>query len=352
MIPSAPPSMTAATVDQAAYHTAQARQQQLTKPPGALGHLEEIACWFAARQGRTIPQALVPAIVLFAADHGVTAEGVSAYPSVVTQEMVKNFAAKGAAINVLSAQIGARLRVVDVGVAGDLSAVDGIVSAKVCSGSGNIAVEPAMTAAACRQAIDVGMAQADRAIDDGATLLIGGEMGIGNTTPSAALICALLALDADDVVGNGTGVDRAGRAHKVEVVARAVARAGQDLSAMAMLEQLGGLEIAALVGLLMRAAQRGVPVVLDGFIVTAAALVAERMVPGVKAWWLASHRSQERGHQLALQALGLQPLLDLGMRLGEGSGAAVTVPLLQAAIALHAGMATFDSAGVSTADDG
>jgi len=340
----------AAAIDRDAINEAMQRQTQLTKPPGALGRLESIACWLAGRQGRTIPQPLQSAILLFAGDHGVTTERVSAYPSIVTQEMVKNFVAQGAAINVLARQIDARLQVVDVGVDGDLDGMAGIVHAKVQRGSSNIVHGPAMSLDICLQAQRAGMDQADAAIDNGATLLIAGEMGIGNTTPSAALICAILEMDADLVVGYGTGIDSEARTHKVEIVRKALARIGEIHDGNAILAQLGGLEIAAICGLLLRAAERGVPVLLDGFIVTAAALVAERIMPGAREWWLASHRSQERGHQLAIEALKLEPLLDLGLRLGEGSGAALAVPLLQAAIALHANMATFDSAGISDAE--
>ncbi|MDQ6951294.1 MAG: nicotinate-nucleotide--dimethylbenzimidazole phosphoribosyltransferase [Mariprofundales bacterium] len=339
-----------AMIDQEATARAEQRQTQLTKPQGALGRLEDIACWFAGRQARAVPNQLIPAIILFAADHGVTAEGISAYPSVVTQEMVKNFVANGAAINVLAQQIDASLAVVDVGIAGDITALTGVIHAKVQHGSGNIAREPAMSAEACLKAQQVGQIQVDAAIAQGSTLLIAGEMGIGNTTASAALICALLGMDAEQVVGYGTGIDATVRQHKVSVVRQALQRIGTLSDGNALMAQLGGLEIAAICGLLIRAAERGVPVLLDGFIVTAAALVAERIMPGAKCWWLAAHRSQEVGHQRALESLQLKPLLDLGLRLGEGSGAALAVPLLQSAIALHANMATFDSAGVSTAD--
>ncbi len=343
--------MTVAVWHREAHEAARAHQAQLTKPPGALGRLEELACWLAGCQGQAVPRPLRVSMALFAADHGVAAEGVSAFPQVVTVEMVKNFVAGGAAINVLARQHGIALRVIDVGVAGDLSAMgDAIVHARVAHGSGNIAREPAMDAGQMEAALSVGRRQAAEAIAAGADLLIAGEMGIANTTPAAALICALLEHEPDVIVGRGTGVDDAGLRRKIDAVQRSLARAGTDLPPDRALQQLGGLEIAAICGFLQEAAARGVPALLDGFIVTAAALVAERMQPGSVRWWQAAHCSQEQGHRLVLQALALEPLLDFGLRLGEGSGAALAVPLLQAAVALHCDMATFDTAGVSTAD--
>lgn len=334
---------------QIAYNQAREHQQALTKPPGALGRLEELACWLAGCQQRSIPHTLQPAVTLFAADHGVAAEGVSAFPQVVTGEMVKNFVHGGAAVNVLAKQHHARLTVADVGVAGDLSALgSAIVHAKVAAACGNIAHQPAMDAVQLAQAIAVGRAQADQAIAAGANLLIAGEMGIANTTPAAALLCALLPAAPELVVGRGTGIDDQGLQHKISIVKQALQRCDSNASASESLRQLGGFEIAAISGFLMQGAYRGVPALIDGFIVTAAALVAERMEPGCVQWWQASHRSQELGHQAALTALGLTPLLDMGMRLGEGSGALLAFPLLQSAVALHAEMATFSSAGVSS----
>jgi len=330
---------------------ARARQAQLTKPPGALGRLEDIACWFAARQKRVVPQALVPAITVFAGDHGVVEEGVSAFPSVVTGEMVKNFARGGAAINVLARNIGARLTVVDAGVASDLGTVQNIVHGNVRRGTANLVQGPAMTRAEAAQAVELGRAQARADIAQGANLLIAGEMGIGNTTASACLICAFTGADADAVVGSGTGVDEAGRARKIEAVRRGLARAGSlsSTDGVGALAEVGGLEIAAMAGYYLEAAEAGVPALLDGFISTAAALTARAIEPRVTDWLLASHLSFENGHRIALEHLGLAPLVDLQMRLGEGSGAAVVLPLLQAALKLHAEMATFAEAGVSGA---
>ncbi len=337
------------TPDFTAHAAARARQDQLTKPRGSLGKLEDIACRFAAWQGRVVPQALAPAIAVFAGDHGVTAEGVSAYPAAVTVEMVKNFTRGGATINVLARRIGARLEVVDVGVAGELAGLD-IVHAKVRPGSGNLRTGAAMTPAECEAALTVGRDAARRAIAAGANLLIAGEMGIGNTTPSACLACALGGLSPDAAVGLGTGIDDAGRRRKVAVVEAALARVGQR-DAAGWLAEVGGLEIAAMAGFYLEAAEQGVPALIDGYIAAAAALAACALEPATRDWLLASHCSQEQGHRQTLAAIGLEPLIDFGLRVGEGSGAALLVPLLQSAIALHAEMATFAEAGVSDRED-
>jgi len=328
---------------------ARAHQNYLTKPQGALGKLEDIACWFAARQGKVLPDALKPYIAVFAGDHGVVDEGVSAYPSVVTGEMVKNFRRGGAAINVLSRQLGASLAVVDVGVSTDLSALRGVVHARVRAGSGNLLREPAMSEAECAAAINAGREQAMSAIREDANLLIAGDMGIGNTTASACIICRLADASPESVVGFGTGINEAGRSLKVDVVTQALARIS-EMSDAQVLRQVGGLEIAAMTGFYLQAAESGRPVVLDGFIAAAAALAARVLEPAVVGWMLASHVSREHGHALALDALGLSALIDFDMRLGEGSGAALIVPLLQSAIALHKEMATFESAGVTEKD--
>ncbi|MFC3625852.1 nicotinate-nucleotide--dimethylbenzimidazole phosphoribosyltransferase [Vogesella amnigena] len=332
--------------DLSARAAAATRQQQLTKPTGSLGKLEDIAITLASLQGREIPQPLRPAITVFAGDHGVCAEGVSAYPPEVTAAMVANFVHGGAAISVLARSNQARLEVVDAGVATDLSALP-IVHGKVRAGSGNIRREPAMSAAECEAALQVGRMAARRAIADGASLLIAGDMGIGNTTPSAALICRLTGHSPEAIVGRGTGVGDTALAHKRQVVADALARVAADVNGLALLAELGGLEIAAMAGFYLEGAAQGVPLLLDGFISTAAALAAQAIAPDITPWLLASHCSQETGHALALAELGLTPLIDFGLRLGEGSGAALAIPLLQQAIALHAGMATFAEAGVA-----
>jgi len=342
--------VTIASIHKDIEQQARARQDQLTKPRGALGCLEDMACWFAARQGKVLPDALKPHIAVFVGDHGVVAEGVSAYPSVVTGEMVRNFARGGAAINVLARRCDASLTVVDVGVLSDLSGVNGIVHANVRHGTANLLHAAAMNEDECAAAINAGRQAARQAIESSANLLIAGDMGIGNTTASACMICRLADASPESVAGFGTGVDDAGRSLKVGVVTQALERISGTPDAE-ILRQVGGLEIASMAGFYLQAAESGRPVLLDGFIAAAAALAARVIEPAVTDWMLASHVSQENGHALALAALGLKPLIDFGMRLGEGSGAALVVPLLQSAIALHSDMATFESAGV-TAKDG
>jgi len=328
---------------------ARAHQDKLTKPRGALGRLEDVACWFSARQGKVLPDRLKPHIAVFAGDHGVCEEGVSAFPSVVTGEMVKNFARSGAAINVLAKQCGASLAVVNVGVVTDLSHIAGVSQCHVKAGTANLLHEPAMSAKECEAAIKVGRAEARAAIETGANLLIAGDMGIGNTTASACLICRFTGASPEQVVGFGTGIDDHTHQLKIDVVKAALSRI-KTCSDDAVLQQLGGLEIAAMAGFYLQAAESGVPVVIDGFIASAAALAASVLEKDVNNWMLASHESQENGHAIALEKLDLLALVDFEMRLGEGSGAALVVPLLQSAIALHNGMASFESAGVTDKD--
>ncbi|WP_432723476.1 nicotinate-nucleotide--dimethylbenzimidazole phosphoribosyltransferase [Jeongeupia wiesaeckerbachi] len=340
-------------IDSAIAAAALARQNTLTKPPGSLGRLEALAVWFAARQGSVVPTRLQPAIVVFAADHGVAAEGVSAFPAEVTGQMVSNFVTGGAAINVLAREAGAALSIVDVGVAHDYpypaQTAAPLFRTPVAAGTHNLRREAAMSVAEATLAWNIGRESALEAIGRGKTLLIGGEMGIANTTAAACLAVALAGISPIEAVGNGTGIDDTQRVHKVAVVAESVARAraAGAGSAREWLAEVGGLEIAALAGFYTAAAHAGVPVLLDGFISTAAALVAVRDDPGVADWLLASHCSHERGHRALLAALQLEPLVDLGLRLGEASGAALVLPLLQSALALHREMATFESAGVS-----
>ncbi len=302
-----------------------------------------------------MPAPPVPAITIFAADHGVAARGVSAYPSAVTAQMVANFARGGAAINVLARQARAKLTVVDVGVNAGLDYIEGLVHAKVRAGSRDLAAGPALTRAEAERALAVGAARATADIAAGATLLVAGEMGIGNTTAAACLICATTGEPAEAIVGLGTGIDAAAHARKRAIVEQAVGRAlraGCDRDGLVLLAEVGGLEIAAIAGFYLAAARHGVPTLLDGYVTAAAALAARAIEPGVGAWLLASHTSAERGHARALAALGVEPLLDLGLRLGEGSGAALALPLIDAAIRLHAEMATFEEAGVARADPG
>lgn len=325
------------------------RQAQLTKPPGSLGRLEELAVWAASCQGVCPPRALTRArVVVFAADHGVTAAGVSAFPSTVTGQMVANFDAGGAAINVLAEVAGATVRVADVAVDCDQPLSPAIGAHKVRRSSGNIAVEDALSAEETAAAVEAGRQIADEEIDAGADLLIAGDMGIGNTTAATTLVAALTGAEPVVVVGRGTGIDDLGWMRKTGAVRDSLYRArtvtGDPLG---LLRVCGGADLAAMAGFLAQAAVRRTPVLLDGLVATAAALVAENLAPGARAWWQAGHRSTEPAHSLALSQLGLEPIIDLGMRLGEGTGAAVALPIVRAAIATLASMATFDEAGIS-----
>lgn len=332
--------------DQDAAAAARARQAQLTKPPGALGDLETLAITLAGWQGR-VPRLERVHISVFAADHGVTAEGVSAFPAAVTAQMIGNFARGGAAINVLARELNATLEVINLGTIGQ-AGIAGVHDAALGPGSANFVNGPAMTEAQLGGALAAGRHSVERALAGGAQLYIGGDMGIGNTTAAAALACALLSAKPELLAGPGTGLDERGVARKAAVIRRALEKhSGHLRTARDALQRLGGFEIAALVGAYVRCAQRGVPALIDGFICGCAALAASRILPGAQTWWLFAHRSKEPGHTAILSALEARPLLDLGMRLGEGSGAAVAVPLLRLACELHAGMATFAEAGVA-----
>lgn len=316
-----------------------------TMPPGALGCLEEVALLLARVQQTARPGATRAHVVLFAADHGVARRGVSAYPREVTAQMVRNFAAGGAAVNVLARLHRASLDVVDVGVDADLSDLDGVVAAKVARGSHDLAERAALEPPWRGVAIDAGRAAVARAgsID----VLLPGEMGIGNTTSAAALAAALLGLDARACVGRGTGIDDATLSRKRDAVERALSRIGGATDPDRLLDELGGLEIAALVGAIDEAARSGIAVLVDGFIVGTAALVAVRRRPAVRDALLFAHRSAETGHGQVLAALDARPLLDLDLRLGEASGALLALPLLRAACAILDEMATFASASVA-----
>ncbi|CAM0557744.1 Nicotinate-nucleotide--dimethylbenzimidazole phosphoribosyltransferase [Vreelandella titanicae] len=319
----------------------------LTKPPGSLGALEELAIQLSAITGELKPSVTPPAVVVFAADHGVADEGVSAFPQAVTAQMVANFANGGAAINVFARQIGALVEIVDVGVASPLT-MPGVTSAKVRHGTANMALEDAMQCDQTIAAIDVGIAAVNRAKRAGAKCIMVGEMGIANTTASSAMLAVLTGESVANVVGAGTGINPQQQAHKVAVIERAIAARNADSQAsLEVLAKLGGLEIAAMTGAYLAAAAQRLPAIVDGFIATVAALTACRMCPAVRGYLIFGHRSQESGHDVALKALEAKPLLDMGMRLGEGSGAALAYPLLQAATAMVAEMATFTDAGVS-----
>jgi len=285
---------------------------------------------------------------VFAGDHGVAEEGVSLFPQAVTAEMVKNFARGGAAISVLARQLGATLEVVNLGTAFDTGELPGVLQCNLGKGTANFAQTAAMTESQLAAALQAGSDSAARAAKSGAALFIGGEMGIANTTAAAALACVLLKLQPQQLAGPGTGLDQAGVQHKAAVVARALALHEAYLGdPLEVLRRLGGFEIAALTGAFIGCAQRGIPVLVDGYITTAAALLAVRIQPSVADWLMYAHRSAEPGHILMLDALQAKPLLNLGMRLGEGSGAAVAVTIIRLACALHNEMATFAEAGVS-----
>jgi nicotinate-nucleotide--dimethylbenzimidazole phosphoribosyltransferase len=323
-----------------------ARQAQLTKPAGSLGRLEHLACELAGLQAVAKPCATTVPIIIFAGDHGVVARGVSAYPQEVTIAMMSNFAGGGAAISVLARELGSSLEVVDAGTLADRP-IPGIVTDKPRPGSRDFSREPALTPNEITFALECGKRAVLRA--GTADVLIFGEMGIGNTTASAAIASALLGLSAGETAGSGTGIDAKGRALKVSVIDQAVAHHGLtrgDVSVEHVLCAVGGLEITAVCGAIIAAAQRRIPVLIDGFIVSVAALAAARLNPFCRPFLLASHRSVEQGHRLVLEALNLRPLIDLDLRLGEGSGAAVALPLLRLACALHNGMATFAEANV------
>ncbi len=330
--------------------SAEQRQLTLTKPAGALGRLETLSTWVAATQGVCPPRPIERArVVIFAGDHGVASAGVSAYPPEVTAQMVHNFISGGAAVNALAHNAGASVRVVDMAVASDLHGVpDDVIKHKVRHGSGNIAIEDALTREEAEQAFTAGIAIADEEIDAGADLLIPGDMGIGNTTPAAALIGLLSSRDAAAVTGRGTGVDDDGWIRKTAAVRDAMRR-GRSVKAdqIALLATVGGADFAAMTGFLLQAAVRRRPVILDGLVSGACAMVAHRVAYRAAKWWQAGHRSVEPAHELVLTRLQLEPLLDYQLRLGEGTGALLALPIIRAAQATLTEMSTFDEAGVS-----
>lgn len=318
-----------------------------TKPRGSLGRLETLAAQVAAIRRDPDPGVLATAAVVAAADHGVAAEGVSAYPPEVTRQMVANFAAGGAAISVLARLRGARLVLVDAGVA-DPIALPGVRTVRIGGGTRNFLHEPAMTRAQALEALAAGIELAAELAAEGAGLLVLGEMGIGNTTAASALCAALLPAEPERVCGRGTGIDDERLAHKTAVVRAALARhTPMPDDPLGTLAAVGGFELALLVGVALGAAERRLVILLDGFVVGAAALAAARLAPAAVGSMIAGHRSPEPGHRLVLDELGLEPLLDLGMRLGEGSGALVALPLVDASLALLHEMATFSAASVT-----
>jgi nicotinate-nucleotide--dimethylbenzimidazole phosphoribosyltransferase len=324
-----------------------ARQQQLTKPAGSLGQLERLAVQLAGLQGRNKPSVDKLWIAIFAGDHGVVAEGVSAFPQEVTGQMLHNFVTGGAAISVLARQLSAQLDVVDLGTVSPLN-LPGVRHMNLGAGTANFVEGPSMIEAQGLLALEAGRDSVRRALASGAELFIGGEMGIGNTTSASALACAVLGSPVQLLVGPGTGLNAAGVTHKALVIERALALHAEHASdPLRSLFCLGGFEIAALVGAYLACAQEGIAALVDGFICSVAALIAVRLNPSVRDWLIFGHRGAEPGHRHLLESLQAEPLLDLGLRLGEGSGAALAVPLLRLACELHNGMATFAEAAVA-----
>lgn len=336
---------------------ARRRLDSLTKPPGSLGMLEDIAAQMVSIRRERSAHPLRKAVYIFAADHGITAERVSAYPSEVTRQMVLNFLAGGAAINVLARLHHVEMKVVDVGVNADFHAGDGILSCKVRKGTRNMLFEAAMSGEELTQALNVGLALAAQAKASDETLLAVGEMGIGNTTAASAITSALTNTPAALVTGNGTGLTPHAKAHKQQVIEAvlqkhfAARRPNAKAEPLEILQCVGGLEIAALAGLILGAAQQEIPVVADGFISTAAAAIAFAIAPQVRSYLFAGHQSEEPGHRVLLEYIGLRPILSLNMRLGEGTGAVLAMPIIESAMLLYNEMATFASAGISEAKE-
>jgi len=334
--------------DQSAMDAARARQDTLTKPQGSLGRLEELSITLAGIFMDPIPKINRKAVILAAGDHGVVAEGVSAYPQEVTPAMVGNFLAGGAAINVLARHVGASIVVLDAGVAADLPDDPAMRAVKIGRGTANMAIGPAMSREDAIKCIEAGIAAADEQIAKGADLIAFGDMGIGNTTPSSAITAVVTGADPSVTTGRGTGLDDSALAHKVEVVRRSIevnkpdAKDGLDL-----LAKVGGFEIGMLAGAMLGTAAAHRPAVVDGFISGAAALIAWTLAPTLSHYLIASHQSVEPGHRIGMETMGLTPLLDMGMRLGEGSGATLAMPIIEAAAKCLAEMATFADAGVA-----
>jgi nicotinate-nucleotide--dimethylbenzimidazole phosphoribosyltransferase len=335
-------------LDEAAMASARARQASLTKPPGSLGRLEELSIQLAGISGKEIPTIKDKIIVTMAGDHGVVAEGVSAYPQEVTPQMVLNFLRGGAAINVLARHVGARITIVDMGVAAEMEPHPSLVVKKIACGTANMTKGPAMTRAQAEQAILAGVDVVEAEIAKGLDIVGTGDMGIGNTTPSAAIASVLTGIEPAKLAGRGTGVDDAGLKRKIDAIERALAVNRPDPNdGLDVLAKVGGFEIGGLAGAILGAAANRKPVMIDGFISTAAAMIAVTLAPAARPYLISAHRSQEYGHSQMLAWLGLKPLVDLDFRLGEGTGAALGISFAEAACKILAEMATFDEAGVS-----
>ena len=339
-------------LDETAMQNARTRQNMLTKPAGSLGRLEELSIQLAGITGKSIPVIKDKVIITMAGDHGVVTEGVSAYPQEVTPQMVSNFLAGCAAINVLARHISARMVIIDMGIAMDLPESDELIVKKVAYGTANMSKGPAMTRAQAEESIQSGIEIALAEISRGADIIGTGDMGIGNTTPSAAIACVLTKKHPKEIAGRGTGMDDEGLNQKVSTIERALdvnkpnANDGLDV-----LAKVGGFEIGGLAGVMLGAASKNIPVMVDGFISTAAAMVAASLAPQCKDYLISAHRSKENGHGIMLEWLGLKPLLDLDMRLGEGTGSALGISIAEAACKILTEMATFDEAGVSEKSD-
>lgn len=339
-------------LNEATMAAARARQDTLTKPPGSLGRLEEISILLAGMFGEDIPQIRRKSVILAAGDHGVVAEGVSAYPQEVTPQMVYNFLRGGAGINVLARHAGSEIMVLDAGVAADLAPHPLLRQVKIGRGTNNMAVGPAMTKEQAIKCLETGIDAARQQIAEGADLIACGEMGIGNTTPSSAITAVITGVDPAITTGRGTGLEDAALAHKIEVIRRSIAvNQPNPKDGLDVLTKIGGFEIGVLAGAMLGTAASQRPVVVDGFISGAAALIAWVISPAARNYFLASHQSVEPGHRVGLEAMGLNPLLDMNLRLGEGTGAALAMHIISASALCLAEMATFAEAGVSDRDD-
>lgn len=342
--------VSSADLNQASQTTALARQAQLTKPAGSLGQLEAVAVQLSAMQGTAVPQIKQPYIAIFAGDHGIANEGVSAFPQVVTLEMIRNFSRRGAAISVLAQSQGAILAVYNCGTVNPVEPLADVFDWRVADGTANFLIQPAMTVSQLEQALAIGRAAVTTAQAQGCDLFIAGEMGIANTTSATACACAVLGLSPSELTGRGTGISDTQLTHKMKVIEQGLARHQQAFDTpLAVLQHVGGFEIAAMVGAYIASAQAGLPILVDGFISSVSALIAVRHNPAILDWMIFAHASAEKGHAAILQALNATPLLTLGLRLGEGSGAGVAISLLRLACDLHNNMATFDAAQVSQA---
>lgn len=340
----------AAPFDEDARRRAEERQTRLTKPLGSLGQLETLATRLAGMQGSDTPRAEKVHISIFAGDHGVAAEGISRFPQSVTMEMVRNFVRGGAGISVLARSIDARLEVINLGTVEETGPLEGVTDVRIGPGTANFVEGPAMDLHQLALAMNAGRHAAERARLAGTEIYLAGEMGIGNTTAAAAVACALMGAEPEELVGPGTGLDDAGVRHKAEVIRRAMdLHRGHMDEPVECLRRVGGFEIAAMSGAYLACAQMGMPVLVDGFISSVSALATARICPSARDWFLFAHTSAEPGHRRVLEALSARPLLDLGMRLGEASGAATAVPLLRLACDIHGRMATFDEAQVAEA---